>query len=140
MYKCSRDINPQCDYCGHTEDNLHLFIQCAKIRNIWKHYQTILTKLTAQNYTPQQHILTLNTSNTNKNTTKLRITIIQIIYDIWQSRNNYKYENKLLPQRMIINKINGQLNSILLLHYKKTQSTRHTRNFQSTALYKCSNR
>ena len=79
------------------------------------------------------------TSNTNKNTTKVRITIIQIIYDIWQSRNNYKYENKLLPQRMIINKINGQLNSILLLHYKKTQSTRHTRNFQSAALYKCSN-
>ena len=62
----SRDINPQCDYCRHTEDNLHLFIQCARIRNIWKHYQTILTKLTAQNYTPQQHILTLNTSITHQ--------------------------------------------------------------------------
>ena len=118
-HKCSSDINPQCDYCGHTEDNLHLFIQCARIRNIWKHYQTILTKLTAQSYTPQQHILTLNTSNTNKNTTKLRITIIQIIYETWQSRNYYKYENKLVPQQTIINKINGQLNSILLLHYKK---------------------
>ena len=72
------------------------------------------------------------TSNTNKNTTKLRITIIQIIYDIWQSRNNYKYENKLLPQRMIINKINGQLNSILLLHYKKhkVQDTLETFNQQ----------
>ena len=121
----SRDINPQCDYCRHTEDNLHLFIQCARIRNIWKHYQTILTKLTAQSYTPQQHILTLNTSNTNKNTTKLRISIIQIIiYEIWQSRNNYKYENKLLLLRTIVNKINAQLNSILL----QAQSTRHTRN------------
>ena len=120
MNKCSTDINPQCDHCGEPEDNLHLFIQCIRIRNIWKHYQTILTKLTGKNYTPQQHILTLNTLTTNKNTTKLIITIIQIIiYEIWQSRNNYKFENKLLPQQTIINKINAQLNSILLLHYKK---------------------
>ena len=44
MRKCSRDINPQCDYCGQPEDNLYLFIQCTRIRNIWKQYQTILTK------------------------------------------------------------------------------------------------
>ena len=50
----------------------------------------ILTKLTGQNYTPQQHLFTLNTSNTNKTTTKLRITITQkIIYEISQSHNNY---------------------------------------------------
>ena len=72
------------------------------------------------------------TSNTNKKTTKLRITIIQIIYEIWQSRNYYKYQNKLLPQQTIINKINGQLNSILLLHYKKhkVQDTLETFNQQ----------
>ena len=127
MHKCSRDINPQCHYCEHTEDNLHLFIQCVTIRNIWKHYQTILTKLTRQSYTPQPHILTLDTSNTNKNATKLRITIKIIICEIWPSCNNYKYENKLLPQRTIINKINGQLNNITIT-LQKTQSTRHTRN------------
>ena len=132
MHKCSRDINPQCNYCGQPEDNLHLFTQCVRIRNIWKHYQTILTKLTGKNYSPQQHLLTLNTLNTNKNTTKLTITIIQIItYEIWQSCN-YKYENKLLPQRTIISKINGLLNSILLLHYKKhkVQDTLETFNQQ----------
>ena len=102
------------------EDNLHLFIQCTRIKNIWKYYQRILTKLTGQNCTPQQHLFTINTSNTNKNTTKLRTTIIQIIiFEIWQSRNNYKYEHKLLLQQATINKINTQLNSILLLHYKK---------------------
>ena len=47
-----------------------------------------------------------------------------IIYEIWQSRNNYKYENKLLLQRTIVNKINAQLNSILL----QAQSRKHTRN------------
>ena len=133
MRQCSRDINPQCNYCRQPEDNLHLFTQCVRIRNICKHYLTILTKLTGKNYTPQQHILTLNTLNTNKNTTKLTITIIQIIiYEIWRSRNNYKYENKLLPQRTIISKINGQLNSILLLHYKKhkVQDTLETTNQQ----------
>ena len=79
MHKCSRDINPQWDFCGHMEDNLHLFIQCTRTKSIWKHYQTMLTKLTGQNYTPQQYLLTLNTPYTYKNTTKLRMTIIQII-------------------------------------------------------------
>ena len=120
IHKCSRDIKPQCDYCEHMEDNLHLFIQCTRIKNIWKHYQKIQTKFTGQNCTPQQHLFTINTSNTNKNTTKLRTTIIQIIiFEIWQSRNNYKYEHKLLLQQATINKINTQLNSILLIHYKK---------------------
>ena len=91
MHQCSTDINAQCDYCRHMEDNLHLFIQCTRIKNnIWKHYQTILAKLTRQNYTPQQQLFTLNTSNTNKTTTKLRITITQkIIHEISQSHNNY---------------------------------------------------
>ena len=84
----------------------------------------------------QQHLFTINTSNTNKNITKLRITVIQIIiFEIWQSRNNYKFEHKLLPQQTTINKINAQLNSILLLHYKK-HKLQHSRNFQRTILYK----
>ena len=120
MHKCSKDKNPNCDYCGFTEDNLYLFIQCTLIKNIWKHYQTILTKLTGQNYIPQQHLFILNTSNTNKNIVKLTTTIIKIIlFEIWQSRNNNVYDKKLLPQHTIINKINAQLKTIILAHYKK---------------------
>ena len=59
--------NPNCEYCGFTEDNLYLFIQSTRMKNIWKHYQTILARLTGQKYTPQQHLF-LNTPNTNKNT------------------------------------------------------------------------
>ena len=29
MHKCSKNNNQNCDYCGHMEDNLHLFIQCT---------------------------------------------------------------------------------------------------------------
>ena len=32
--KCARDINPECDYCRQTENN----IQCPKIKNIWGYY------------------------------------------------------------------------------------------------------
>ena len=39
--------------------------------------------------------------------------------EIWQSRNNHKYDKKLLPQQTIINKINAQLKTIILRHYKK---------------------
>lgn len=118
MHKCSKDNNPKCNYYGHNEDNLHLFIQCTRIKNIWKHFQTILQKLTGQNYTPQQHLL--NIPNTNKNTNKLTITIIQaVLFEIWQSRNNHKYDHKLLLQHTIIEKVNAQLRNITLTHYKK---------------------
>ena len=39
--------------------------------------------------------------------------------EIWQSRNNHKYDKKLLPQQTIINKINAQLKTIIQAHYKK---------------------
>ena len=69
---------------------------------------------------PEQYLFTLNVPNTNKYTTKLTITIIQIIlFEIWQSRNNNKYDKKLLSQQTIINKINAQLKTIILVHYKK---------------------
>ena len=41
MHKCSRDYNPNCEFCGLTEDNLHLFIHCTRIKksgNITKQY------------------------------------------------------------------------------------------------------
>ena len=39
--------------------------------------------------------------------------------EIWQSRNNRKYDKKLLPQQTIINKVNAQLKIVILAHYKK---------------------
>ena len=75
MHKCLKDNNPNCDYCRLTEDNLHLFIKCTRIQKIWTHYQAILTKLTGKTYKPQQHLLSLNVSNTYKYTRKLTLTI-----------------------------------------------------------------
>lgn len=52
-----------------------------------------LTRLTGKTYTPQQHLLTQNIKNTNNTTRKLTLTITQIkLYEVWQSRNNIKYE------------------------------------------------
>ena len=92
-----------------TEDNLQLFTKCSRIQKIWTHYQPILTKLIGKTYTPQQHVLTLNVKNTNKDTRKLTLTIIQIIlFEIRQSRNNNKYDKNLLPQHTITTKTNAQ--------------------------------
>ena len=43
-----------------------------------------------------------------------------MLYEIWQSRNNNKHDEKLLPQQTIINKINAKLKTIILVHYKNT--------------------
>ena len=43
MLKCSRDYNTNCQYCRLTEDNLHLFIHCTRMKkcgNITKQYLT----------------------------------------------------------------------------------------------------
>ena len=102
MHKCTRDINPKCDHCRQTED-CTLFIQCSRIKKIWTYYQPTLTKLTGKKYNTEQHLLTLSVNKLNKHTTKLTLTIIQIIiHKIWESRNNNKYDKTLIPQHTII--------------------------------------
>ena len=119
MHKCTQDINPKCNYCQNIENNLHLFTECQRIDKICEYYQTHLTKLTGQKNSPQQHLLTLSTNKQNKHTTKLILTIVQIIiYEIWTSRNNHKYDKTLTPQDTIINKINAQIRNIIHTHYK----------------------
>ena len=41
-----------------------------------------------------------------------------MIYEIWQSTNNLKYDNVQLSQNTIINKINSQIKFILNTHCK----------------------
>ena len=67
----------------------------------------------------EKHIQIIRTGIYKRPT--LQITTLQQSgnLEIWQSRDNYKYDHKLLPQQTIIKKINPHLNSILLVHYKK---------------------
>ena len=49
IYKISRDkvdLNPNCQHCNKTEDNLHLFTTCNRIQTIWTYFQTTYQKLT----------------------------------------------------------------------------------------------
>lgn len=119
MHKCTKDINLKCNYCQNAENNIHLFTECPRIKKIWTYYQRKITQLIGKNYKPQLQILTLSTNNLNKHTTKLILTIIQIIlHEIWTSRNNYKYDNTLIPQYTIITKINAKIENIINTHYK----------------------
>ena len=98
--------NSNCDHCGLTEDNLHLFTKCSRTQKIWTHYQ-LTHKTNRKN-------LTLNVKNTKIDTRKLTLIIIRIIpFEIWQSRNNNKYDKNLLPQHIIISKIYAQLQNIV---------------------------
>ena len=121
-FKTSTDkkiLTPNCDFCNMTEDHLHPFTKCNRIQNIWKHYHATYQKLTKQQHTPQQHILTLSSNNSSSKCKKLILTLTQIIiYEFWQSRNNLKYDNVQFSQNTIINKINSQIKFILNTHYK----------------------
>lgn len=102
MHKCTKGIKSTCDFCNQTEDKIHLFIKCPRIDKIWPYCKQILTKLTENNYNTEQHLLTISVNKLNKPTAKLTLTIIQIItYEIWESRNNNKYDKTLLPQQTI---------------------------------------
>ena len=119
-YKCSRDksnLTPNCDYCNEPEDILHLFIKCNRIKMLWNSYDKYCKKLTGNTTAPEHHILTLSSNNKNKRIKKLILTLTQaIMFEIWQSRNNNKYDKTLLTQETIINKINAQLKNILQTH------------------------
>ena len=52
MHKCTKDINPTCNYCQNVENKVHLFTECPRIDKISAYYQPQLTKLTGQKYSP----------------------------------------------------------------------------------------
>ena len=119
MDKCITHINPQCNYCHNTENNIHLFTECPRINKVCTYYQLILTNLTRKHFNPQQYLLTLSVHNQNKHITKLMLTIIQIIlYEIWITRNNHKYDRILISQDTIKTKISAQIRNIIQTHYK----------------------
>ena len=96
VFTISRDktgLTPTCDYCNIKEDNIHLFTTCTRIKKIWKYFQPTYEKLTKKQYTPRQHIFTLSTNNLNSKNKKLILTLTQLImYEIWTSRNDLKYD------------------------------------------------
>ena len=119
MHKCTKEINPKCDHCRKTGDNIHLFTKYPRINKIWTYYQPILTKLTGKNYSTEKHLLTLSVNKLNKQTTKLTLTLIQIIiHEFWESRNNNKYDKTIIPQHTTITKINTQLQNIIQTYHK----------------------
>ena len=82
-------------------------------------FSTYLPKTNQKQHTPAQHILTLSSNNTNSKCKKLILMLTQIIiYEIWQSRNNLKYDKTQLAQLTIIHKIIAQLTTILTTHHK----------------------
>ena len=119
MHKCTHEVKRNCDYCKQVEDNIHLLVKGPRICQIWANYQPTLNKLTNRQNKPEQHILTLSTINQNKFTTKLLLTVTQIIlYKIWTTRNNYKYDNTQISQDIIKTKINSLIRNIIHTHYK----------------------
>ena len=112
-------MNPSCKHCNKTEDNLRLFTTCNRAQKIWSYFQKTYHKLSKQQYTPRQHILTLSSNDTNPKNKKLILTLTQIIiYELSLSRNKLKFEGIHLTWQTIINKIITQLHIILKAHYK----------------------
>ena len=121
VFNISRDktgLTSICDHCHIKEDNIHLFTTCTRVKKIWKYFQPTYQKLIKRQHTLQQRTSTLSANNLNSKNKKLILTLTQLImYEIWKSRNNIKYDKIQLPQETII-KILTELQNILTAHYK----------------------
>ena len=128
-------LTPTCDYCNIKDDNIHLCTTCTRVKKIWKYFQPTYEKPTKQQYIPQQHIFTLRANNLNPKDKKLIPTLTQLImYEIWTSRNNIKYDKIQLSHETIITKILTQLRNIITVHYKLHK--RNVTHIPATILHK----
>ena len=85
-----------------------------RVKKNWEYFQPTYEKLTKQ-----QHTFTLSANNLNSKNKKLILTLTQLImYEIWKSRNNIKYDKIQLSQEKFITKILTQIRNILTAHYK----------------------
>ena len=91
----------------------------CRVKKIWEYFQPTYEKLTKRQHASQQHTFTLSANNLNSKNKKLILTLTELImYEIWTSRNNIKYDKIQLSQETIITKILTQLRNILTTHYK----------------------
>ena len=87
------DLTPNCNHWQMTEDNIHLFTACNRVKESWRTFNLPPQKLTKRKHTPQQHIFTLSANNLNSKNKKLILTLTQVtMYERWISRNNIKYD------------------------------------------------
>ena len=82
-------FKPYCHDCKRTEDILHLFLNCEKIKKIWRHYKPIYQRLLPnQTLDTTKILLSITTPTDDKNKQKLTQTLtIRILYNIWKNRN-----------------------------------------------------
>ena len=91
---------------------------------MWKYFQPTYEKLTKRQHTPQQQAFALSANNLNSKNKKLILTLTQLImYEIWTSRNNSKYDKIQLSQETIIT-------NILTAHYKSPKLNETLTTFQ----------
>ena len=77
------------------------------------------------------HINNKYKSSKHKNK-KLMLTLIQLIYEIRESRNKLKYEKVNLNQSTIVNKINSKIAIILNTHFKVRKINDTVQQFQNS--------
>ena len=98
---------------------------------MWKYFQPTYEKLTKRQHTPQQQAFALSANNLNSKNKKLILTLTQLImYEIWTSIINSKYDKIQLSQETIITKILTQLRNMLTAHYKSPKLNKTLPTFQ----------
>ena len=111
---------------------MHVFYQCKNKQKIWKTFHPIIKNLnTNAEDNPLQNILGLHTTNMEKKTRKLLMTInTSILNEIWTERNLFKHEQKKILAANIIQTVLKKLKEIITTHYNKHEKNNTILNFQ----------
>lgn len=116
--------NPNCLSCGKFEDSPHVFSECKIAANIWNHFKPLLHKLdgTQTQYQSTQVMLGLNVVNYQHNNPLklLLLTItINILQELWISRNKFKFEQTKPNVADSISNINTNIKYIIKIKHRK---------------------
>jgi ribonuclease HI len=89
----SSKISRNCDYCGMTENDSHLFFHCNFSRAVWfsANPPLLTSNLPSEQDGVQEALTALITPNTQDN---IMIMIITTLWFIWKARNELRFRQK----------------------------------------------
>jgi hypothetical protein len=121
LYKWNLAENKSCTDCNVTEDILHAFLYCKKVKSLWKWIQNVLQSINSDyvvhTMDPKEIIYCVNSQSVSFNLLNYIINCaLFVIYKCIITRNfeNKKYNDvklKCMLQREVKNRINIENNS-----------------------------
>ena len=112
---------PLCAFCGRRETIDHCFLNCVRVKCVWRHFSPLISRVLGRQFTPTSPFVFFFSwpSISAKKSTIARFVIKTIIYGVWFFRNKTTFRNIKGNYRAIIRFVSFDISSRVRINFHR---------------------